>query len=94
MLTLTENAAKAVEEIVAADPEVAEDAGVRIYAMPREDGGTTLGVAVAETPQEDDQVIEEAGARVFVESTIVGLVDSKTLDAVADEKGTHFTLSE
>ena len=40
-----------------------------------------------EAPQPGDQVLEEAGARVFLEETAAETLDDKVLDAQVDENG-------
>ena len=40
-----------------------------------------------EAPQPGDQVLEEAGARVFLEETAAVTLDDKILDALVDENG-------
>ena len=42
----------------------------------------------AEGPLPGDQVVEEAGARIFLEESAATLLDDKTLDAMVDESGT------
>ncbi len=94
MLTLTENAARAVTEIVAADPALSENGGVRIYGKSAPDGRTAIHLTATETPEAGDQVIEEAGTHVFVDDAVVEYLDDKTLDAVADDQGVRFTINE
>lgn len=93
MLTLTESAADAIREIVAA-PEVPEGAGLRIATQPGAHESGTLEVTVAAVPAESDQVLDEDGARVFVEAAAADLLDDKLLDAQIE--GTHvgFLLSD
>ena len=70
MLTLTDTAAEAIRGIVAA-PELPDGAGLRIATQPGPGEASTLEVSVAETPAETDQVVDESGARVFVEADAV-----------------------
>jgi len=68
VLTLTDTAAEAIRGIVAA-PELPDGAGLRIATQPDADAEqSALEVSVAESPAETDQVVSEAGARVFVEA--------------------------
>jgi iron-sulfur cluster assembly protein len=53
-----------------------------------------LRVQLTEDPDETDQVIEEAGARVFVEETVVDYLDDKELDADVVDERTRFALRE
>lgn len=92
MLTITDNAADAIRGIVAA-PEVPEGAGLRIATRPGGDQGT-LEVSVAETPAATDQVVDESGARVFVDEEAVPLLDDKLLDASIEGTRVGFTISD
>ena len=93
MLTITDTAAEAIRGIVAA-PELPDGAGLRIATMPGSGDAAALEVSVAETPADTDQVVSEAGARVFVEAEAVPLLDDKLLDAQIEGTRVGFTLSE
>lgn len=83
MLTLTENATTLIKNL-ADQTAVADNAGLRISTM---DGVAGLAVDLTPEPEPTDQVVESAGARVFLEeSAAVALVD-KVLDAQLDEGG-------
>lgn len=89
MLTLTENAATEIRNLVA-QPEVPDDAGVRIASTA--DGALTLALAAA--PDYGDAVVEESGARVFLEPAAGQLLDDKQLDAGVDAAGNvQFTIA-
>jgi Fe-S cluster assembly iron-binding protein IscA len=45
-------------------------------------------------PAEDDEVIEERGARVFLEPEAASLLDDKVLDASVDENQVAFTIAD
>ncbi len=92
MLTITDTAAEAIRGIVAA-PELPDGAGLRIATQPDADQAA-LEVSVAESPAETDQVVSEAGARVFVEADAVPLLDDKLLDAEIEGTRVGFMLSE
>ena len=93
MLTITDTAAEAIRGIVAA-PELPEGAGLRIATAAGSEDAGTLEVSVAETPADTDQVVSEAGARVFVEADAVPLLDDKLLDAQIEGTRVGFMLSE
>jgi Fe-S cluster assembly iron-binding protein IscA len=42
---------------------------------------------VAEAPRPDDQVVEQEGARVFVEPAAATVLDDKVLDVRVDDGG-------
>jgi len=81
-LSLTENAATEIRNIVA-NPEVPDSAGVRITSAPT--GGLTLSLAAE--PVAGDTVVDESGARVFLEPTAADLLATMTLDANVDPQG-------
>jgi Fe-S cluster assembly iron-binding protein IscA len=82
MLILTERAVSVIRSI-AARPEYAETGGLRIAAAP--DGEQRLSVTAAQTPALGDQVIEDDGARVFLDTDAAVRLDDQVLDAVIDE---------
>jgi Fe-S cluster assembly iron-binding protein IscA len=82
VLTLTDNAATEIRNLIAL-PEVPDQGGVRIAS---EDGGA-LTLALAGAPTDGDAVIEEQGARVFLEPSAGQLLDDKQLDAGLDAEG-------
>lgn len=84
MLTLTDSATTQIRNLTVENPEVPDDAGIRIASNP---DGATLTLSLALVPAEDDAVIAENGARVFLEPTAAGLLDDKTLDAGVDPAG-------
>jgi iron-sulfur cluster assembly protein len=69
MLMVTENAGQAIESIVA-NAEMPDGSGLRIDAPdepPAPDGsGVALQLQVASQPAEQDQVVSEGGAKVFI----------------------------
>lgn len=93
MLAITDTAAEAIRGIVAA-PELPDGAGLRIATQPGAGEAATLEVSVAETPADTDQVVDESGARVFVEADAVPLLDDKLLDAQIEGTRVGFMLME
>ncbi len=83
-LALTENAVAAVKEVVASAPEAQESSGMRIVAHEAADGQPSFELSIASVPAEDDEVIEEQGARVFLDSNASDLLESRELDARVD----------
>src|SRR5258708_33719431 len=94
MLVLNVTAAE-VGKSVTSTPQPPDEPGLRIVSSasgPEEPGA--LQVTAAAGPGENDQVIEAAGARVFLEPQAAAYLDDKVLDAQLDEQGNaHFTLS-
>jgi iron-sulfur cluster assembly protein len=84
VLTLTENATLVIKSITGVEG-APEGAGVRISQENPAD--PSLAVTTTEAPLPGDQVVEDGGARVFLESNAAGALDDKILDAAVDEKG-------
>jgi Fe-S cluster assembly iron-binding protein IscA len=90
VLSLTDNAATEIRNLIA-QPEVPDDGGVRIASGP--EGSLTLALAAA--PADGDAVVEEQGARVFVEPQAGEVLDELLLDAAVDPEGhVQFSLGE
>jgi iron-sulfur cluster assembly protein len=90
VLTLTDNAATEIRNLVA-QPDVPDDGGVRIAS----NGQGALTLALAAEPAAGDAVVEDSGARVFLEPAAGQLLDDKLLDAGVDPEGqVQFTLVE
>lgn len=93
MLTITEEATTAIEQIVAS-PELPDNAGLRI-ASSDEPGRLELSVTLA--PNEDDVVVDvgDEGARVFLEPEAADFLDDKVLDAAPVAGGQlRFSITE
>ena len=91
MLALTDRAVEAVRDVVASSGETSDTSGLRLTA---EGAGTQAGfkLRVVPLPAEGDEVIDEHGARVFVEAEAATLLDDKVLDATVDEDKVAFTV--
>ena len=92
MLAITDTAADAIRGIVTA-PGLPDGAGLRI-AHAGDDRTSTLEVSVADLPDDSDQVLDEAGARVFLEDAVVDMLDDKLLDAQIEGTQVGFTLMD
>jgi iron-sulfur cluster assembly protein len=93
LLALTDNAVEAVKTIVSSSDDPSETSGLRMVA---EQAGAqmNLQLSVALLPGEDDEVIEEQGARVFLEPEAASLLDDKVLDANVEHNQVAFTIAE
>ncbi len=94
MLTLTDNAADAVKTIAQATEGMPDESGLRIQAEAAGDGQMGFGLALADGPAEEDQVIEEDGARVFLGPEAAVYLDDKVLDASIVGDKVQFSLTE
>ena len=83
MLILTKQATNVIRSI-AERPEYPESAGLRIATTSA--GQHRLSAMPAETPEAGDQVIEDEGARVFLDADAAARLDDQVLDAVVDDQ--------
>lgn len=84
MLTLTENASTIVKDI-STQPGLPESAGLRITSD--SDTDPAFAVTAAQAPEPGDQVVEQAGATVYLDPAAAVMLDDKILDAAVDESG-------
>jgi Fe-S cluster assembly iron-binding protein IscA len=84
MLALTENACTAVQALIAEAPG---DAGLRISTAQPANGsaGAVFSLAVTNGPHPNDEVLDQQGARVFLEQDAAMMLDKQTLDAEMDD---------
>jgi len=88
VLTLTTTAQSVIRDLTV-PPQGSDGGGLRI--APTETGD--LQVALASTPIPGDEVIDEEGARVFLESQTAMVLADQILDAQVAEDGARFFIS-
>jgi Fe-S cluster assembly iron-binding protein IscA len=89
MLTVTK---KAVELLKAAKTVegAAEDAGIRILrGVAANESKISIGIAISDEPDPDDEEFEQDGLRIFVEDVLVEPLDGRTLDVREAAEGTE-----
>jgi len=81
MFTVTKKAAALLKAAKSAEG-AADTAGIRVVRGASEpaSGKSVVGLAIAEEPYPDDEEFEQDGLRIFVEDTLVELLDDRTLD--------------
>ena len=85
MLTLTDNAQYAIRTLVSPADEPTE-AGVRIASTSGGNGATPeLSLEVVHEPEPGDQVVDNNGARVFLDAAAAEMLAQQTLDVQVDE---------
>ncbi len=90
MLTLTDNARVAVQDI-AERAGLPAEGGLRIAQSQQQTGSFELSLVPA--PVDGDDVIEAEGTKVFVEPSTAEALADQQLDAQATEEGTGFLLA-
>ena len=94
MLVLTEAATEVVKSLTST-PQAPEGTGLRIASSgPEPADPGALQVTAAVGPGENDQVINAAGAHIFLEPQAAAFLEDKVLDAQVDSDGhAHFSLA-
>ncbi|MET8123011.1 adhesin [Micromonospora sp. NPDC005189] len=83
MLTMTDNAVLVIRDL-ANQQDVAEDGGVRI-AADAEAGSLT--VELVPEPVQGDRVVDNQGARIFLDENAAELLGDASVDATVDDEG-------
>ena len=93
MLVLTEAATEIVKSLTST-PQTPEGTGLRIASSsPKPGDPGALQVTAAARPGENDQVIDAAGAHVYLEPRAAAYLEDKVLDAQIDSEGqAHFSV--
>jgi iron-sulfur cluster assembly protein len=94
VLTITHEAAEAIDAVVHSAPDAPETAGLRIARGVTPDGEQGLELSVTDRPAPDDAVVEAEGTPVFLESEAAELLDDKVLDARIQGDRVGFTIRE
>jgi iron-sulfur cluster assembly protein len=90
MLTLTDNAVTAIRTLTG-EQALADAGGLRIS----NGAEGTLTLSLANQPSQGDEVVENAGARLFVAPEAAQMLDGMALDAAMEPDGSvHFALSD
>ena len=90
MLGLTTNAVTAIRKLTDRS-ERPDTAGLRIT----KGGSGTLKLSICSLPAEDDSILDDGGARVFLDQQVAQILDEMTLDAGTDAAGrVRFGLGE
>jgi iron-sulfur cluster assembly protein len=94
VLTITHEAAEAIDAVVHSAPDAPETAGLRIARGMTPDGQQGLELSVTDRPGPDDAVVEAEGTPVFLDSEAAELLDDKVLDAQVRGDQVGFTIRE
>ncbi len=83
MLTLTDNASLIVKTI--ADQQESPATGLRITSEDAQE--PAFAISTASGPEPEDQVLEQDGAQVYLDTSAAEQLDDKVLDAAVDDSG-------
>ncbi|MBY8872395.1 adhesin [Micromonospora sp. PLK6-60] len=91
MLTMTDNAVLVIRDL-AAQQDVAQSGGLRIAA---DTEAGSLTIELVPEPAQGDQVVDNQGARIFLDSDAAELLGETSVDAMVDDEGVvQFGFSE
>jgi Fe-S cluster assembly iron-binding protein IscA len=89
VLTITADAIDAIRAVMGSKP-----GGIRISAAQQSMNGESPGLMVqpAPAPAEEDAVVETGGTQLYLDSTAMGMLDGKVLDAEQDGDALRFSV--
>lgn len=93
MLVISHDAAEVIKQIVMSSP-VGEDGGIRLSVESIEGRSARLDLEVALGPEPGDSLVEEEGAKVFVEQNAALLLEDKVLNATLEQDNVSFSIVE
>jgi Fe-S cluster assembly iron-binding protein IscA len=94
VLTITHEAAEAIDAVVHSAPVETETAGLRITRGVAPDGQPGLTLAVADAPESNDAIVEAENTPVFLDAEAAALLDDKVLDAQVEGGQVGFMLRD
>jgi iron-sulfur cluster assembly accessory protein len=92
-LSLTEAAAAEVRKFMEAEGMTATSGGLRVRVVPGGCSGFQYGMNLEEAPASNDEVIEAAGLRLFVDMFSAQYLNGVTVDYVTSVMGSGFTFT-
>jgi iron-sulfur cluster assembly protein len=94
VLTITHEAAEAIDAVVHSAPDAPDTAGLRIARGVAPDGEEGLALSVTGGPEPEDAVVEAEGTPVFLDQEAAEMLDDKVLDARVEGGQVGFMLLE
>lgn len=91
-LALTENAVAEVRKFIEGE-NVGTEGGLRVRVVPGGCSGFQYGMNIEEAPQANDEVVETAGLRVFVDMFSAQYLENVQIDYVSSVMGAGFTFN-
>jgi iron-sulfur cluster assembly accessory protein len=91
VVSLTDAAAGKLREITAAEPNPA--AGLRVYVYSGGCSGFRYGMMIEDAPTAEDQILEDQGIKVYVDTKSIDLLRGSQIDYVDTLMGAGFTVN-
>ena len=92
ILTLTPNAVEKVESFIK-EHGTAKSAGLRVAVLPGGCSGFQYGLNVEDEPDDDDEMLELSGVRIFVDPFSVQYLEGVEIDYTTSMMGSGFTFT-
>jgi iron-sulfur cluster assembly protein len=89
-ITVTPTAVAEVQKFIA-DQGAAETAGLRVAVLPGGCSGFQYGLNIEDEPQDEDEILETNGIRLFVDQFSGQYLDGVEIDYVSTMMGAGFT---
>lgn len=89
-LTLTPDAAETVHGFLE-QHNGAQEAGLRVSVLPGGCSGFQYGVDIEDAPEEEDEILEQHGIRIFVDPFSAQYLEGIEIDYVRSMMGSGFT---
>ena len=90
MMTMTDTAVAKVQDFIE-EHGVEGDAGLRVAVLPGGCSGFQYGLNVEDAPEEEDEVVDIRGVKVFVDPFSAQYLDGGEIDYVTSFMGQGFT---
>lgn len=89
-LTLTRTASEKVQEFIQ-EHGVETDAGLRVAVLPGGCSGFQYGLNIEDAPEDDDEIMDISGVKVFVDPFSAQYLDGVEIDYVTSFMGQGFS---
>lgn len=93
VLAISHDAAEVIKVIVTSS-QISEQGGIRLWVDSIDESSAQLELALTDSPEPGDALIEEEGAHVFVEQNAAKFLENKVLDAKVEGEGVSFAIVE
>ena len=91
LVTITDKAVTKVKEFLSSEETKA--VGLRVYVAGGGCSGLTYGMALEETPSDEDIVIEESGLKVFLDPASAKYMKGSSIDYVESLEASGFKIN-
>ena len=91
MLTLTQTASEKVQDFIHEHGVESGHAGLRVAVLPGGCSGFQYGLNIEDGPEDDDEILEVGGVKVFIDPFSAQYLEGVEIDYVTSFMGQGFT---